>query len=47
VAERKRNEATLVTLDDAFRAYLDQRRLKPKSVADYERAVSVALNDGR
>jgi integrase len=48
VEERKRKEAISVTLDQAFREYLEQRKdLKPKTVADYERIVSVAFADLR
>jgi integrase len=47
VAERKKTKAASETLDDVFREYLKQRNLKPKSVADYNRAVSVAFADWR
>jgi integrase len=47
VAERKKAKAASVTLDDAFREYLEQRNLKPKSIADYNRAVSIAFADWR
>jgi integrase len=47
VAERKKAKAASVTLDDAFREYLKQRNLKPKSIADYSRAVSIAFSDWR
>jgi integrase len=45
VAERKKAKAASITLGGAFREYLEQRNLKPKSVADYNRAVSVAFAD--
>src|SRR5262249_23549833 len=47
VAERKKAAATLVTLDDVFREYLEQRNLKSKTVADYTRAVSTSFADWR
>jgi integrase len=47
VAERKRTKAASETLNDAFHEYLKQRNLKPKSVADYNRAISVAFADWR
>jgi integrase len=47
VAERKKTKAASETLENVFREYLAQRNLKPKSVADYSRAVSVAFADWR
>jgi integrase len=47
VAEQKKAKAASATLDDVFREYLEQRNLKPKSVADYNRAVSIAFADWR
>jgi integrase len=47
VAERKKTKAESETLENVFREYLAQRNLKPKSVADYSRAVSVAFADWR
>ena len=45
--ERKRTAAAAVTLDDVFRDYLAQRSLKPKTVADYNRAITTAFSDWR
>jgi integrase len=45
--ERRRTAAAAVTLDDVFRDYLAQRSLKPKTVSDYERAITVAFADWR
>lgn len=45
--ERKRTAAAAVTLDDVFRDYLAQRSLKPKTVADYNRAIMTAFSDWR
>jgi integrase len=48
LTERRRKEAAAITLDTVFAAYLEQRRdLKPKSVADYTRAVTIAFADWR
>jgi integrase len=47
VAERKKTKAASATLDGVFREYLEQRNLKPKSIADYNRAVTIAFADWR
>jgi integrase len=48
VSERKRTAASAVTLDGVFNEYLEQRQdLKPKTVADYRRVVTVAFADWR
>jgi integrase len=46
-SERKRTAASSITLDDVFAEYLEQRGLRPKSIADYRRVVEVALVDWR
>jgi integrase len=46
-AERKRTEAAAVTLDQVFEDYVRERQPKPKSVADYNRAIHLAFGDWR
>ena len=45
--ERKRTAAAAVTLDEVYRDYLAQRSLKPKTLADYSRAITTAFSDWR
>jgi integrase len=48
VSERKRTAASAITLDDVYTEYLEHRRdLKPKTIADYNRVIAVALVDWR
>jgi integrase len=44
-ANRTREAAERITLEDAFREFLNVRSLKPKTAYDYERIVQVAFPD--
>jgi integrase len=45
VANRKRARATSVTLDEAYRDFLEARQLRRTTRADYDRAIHVGLED--